>query len=224
MPQAASARPVLVIGNKNYSSWSLRPWLLLRQHGIAFDEVRLPLETAQFAAEIARWSPSRRVPALRHGDVAIWDSLAICEYVNETFLGGAGWPTDAATRALARAVSAEMHAGFVALRTAMPMNARRRRPSPSIAPEVLADLARIGELWADCRTRFGADGEFLFGSFSIADAMYAPVALRIVGYDAPIDARSRAYVDALLGLEALQEWLRDAAAEAEAVASTDMVP
>ncbi len=219
-----SARPILVIGNKNYSSWSLRPWLLLRQHGVAFDEVRLPLDTPQFAAEVARWSPTRRVPVLRHGEVAIWDSLAICEYVNETFLGGAGWPADAAARALARAVSAEMHAGFAALRSAMPMNARRRKPSPSIAPAVLADIARIGELWADCRARFGAGGDFLFGAFSIADAMYAPVVLRFVGYGAPIDARSRAYVDALLGLDAMQEWLRAAQAEPESVAATDTVP
>lgn len=217
-------RPLLVIGNKNYSSWSLRPWLLLRHHGIPFDEHRLPLDTPRFAAEIAQWSPTRRVPALRHGDVAIWDSLAICEYVSDVFLSGAGWPADVAARALARAASAEMHSGFAALRTAMPMNTRRHRPHPGLGADVLRDVERVLSLWADCRARFGGGGDFLFGGFSIADAMYAPVALRFASYGVELDAGGRAYVDALLGLDAMREWLRDAAAETESVAATDAVP
>lgn len=219
-----STRPILVIGNKNYSSWSLRPWLLLRHHGVAFDEHRIALDTPAFAAEVAPWSPSGRVPALRHGDIAIWDSLAICEYANETFLAGAGWPAAAAARALARTVSAEMHSGFQALRTTMPMNWRRRRPAVNVGAQTRRDIERVLALWADCRRRFGAGGPFLFGEFSIADAMYAPVALRFVSYGVVLDADAQAYVDALLGLVALQEWLRAAEVETEALPATDEIP
>lgn len=221
MESLVSTIPTLIIGNKNYSSWSLRPWLLLRHHGVAFDERRLLLDTPEFAAEVARWSPSGRVPALRHGEVAIWDSLAICEYADEVFLDGAGWPADVAARALARTVSAEMHSGFQALRTAMPMNARRRKASPGISAAVRHDIDRVFALWSDCRRRFGSGGPFLFGAFSIADAMYAPVALRFLSYGVALDEPARAYVGALLGLDALQEWLCAAAAEPETLAATD---
>lgn len=217
------ARPVLVIGNKNYSSWSLRPWLLLRQHRIAFDEMRLPLDTPQFASGIRRWSPSGRVPVLQHGDLTVWDSLAICEYADETFLDRTGWPADAAARAIARSVSAEMHAGFQALRSALPMNCRRRVSGFVADAAAQRDIARVCALWRDCRARFGAAGDFLFGGFSIADAMYAPVALRFVTYGIALDAGARAYVDALLALPALQEWLRDSATETEALPGTDRV-
>ena len=213
----------LHIANKNYSSWSLRPWLLLRHHGIAFDEQRLLLDTPEFARTIADWSPNRAVPALRHAGITIWDSLAICEYANETFLDGRGWPVDASARAVARSVSAEMHSGFQALRKALPMNCRRRTHGTPIGPDVQANIDRIGALWRDCRARFGADGAFLFGGFSIADAMYAPVVLRFVGYGVAMDAPMQAYVDTLLALPALQEWLRDAAAESESLAATDQV-
>lgn len=219
-----NARPILVIGNKNYSSWSLRPWLLLRHHGVVFDEHRILLDTPQFAAEVAPWSPNGRVPALRHGEISVWDSLAICEYVSETFLAGAGWPDDAAARAQARAVSAEMHSGFQALRTAMPMNCRRRKPAAAASVETRHDIERVVALWNDCRRRFGADGAFLFGGFSIADAMYAPVALRFLSYGVALDADARAYVDALLGLAALQEWLRAAEVETESLAATESIP
>lgn len=219
-----SALPLLVIGNKNYSSWSLRPWLLLRHHGIAFEELRLPLDTPQFANAIAQWSPSRHVPALRHGDVAIWDSLAICEYADEVLLDGAGWPADVAARAVARSVSAEMHSGFQALRAALPMNCRRRSRGFVADAEVQRDIDRIVDLWRDCRGRFGsASHGFLFGDFCIADAMYAPVALRFLSYGVGLDADAGAYVDALLELDALQEWLRAAATETETLPATDDV-
>ncbi len=218
-----TARPTLVIGNRNYSSWSLRPWLLLRVHGVAFDEVRLPLDTPEFAAKIPRWSPSGRVPVLRHGDLEIWDSLAICEYVNETFLDRAGWPHDASARAVARAVSAEMHAGFLALRDALPMNCRARRPGLAVGADARRDIDRVRAIWRDCRTRFAGTGAFLFGRFSIADAMYAPVASRFETYAVALDGPCRAYADTLLGLPAMREWMREAAAEPARLPAVDGV-
>lgn len=214
---------LLVIGNKNYSSWSLRPWLLLRETGIAFEEQRLSLDTPEFAREIGALSPNRRVPALRHGDLTIWDSLAICEYVNEAFLANAGWPSDAPARAIARAVSAEMHSGFQALRSHLPMNCRRRSGDFVVNADVQRDIERIAAIWRDCRARFGEGGAFLFGRFSIADAMYAPVVLRFVSYGVALDDGARAYAQAVLGLASMQEWLRDAAAETERLAATDSI-
>lgn len=219
-----SERPVLVIGNKNYSSWSLRPWLLLRHHGIAFDEQRLLLDTPAFARDIGDWSPGRTVPALHHRGFAVWDSLAICEYANETFLDGAGWPESAAARAVARSVSAEMHSGFRALRTALPMNCRRRTHGTPLGADVQDDIARVQAIWRDARARFGADGRFLFGAFSIADAMFAPVASRFTSYGVALDDVAHAWVDAVFALPAMQQWLHDAHAETESLAATDDVP
>ena len=206
-------KPTLVIGNKNYSSWSLRPWRLMRHHGIAFDEVRLPLDTPEFAQDIARWSPSGRVPVMHRGDLVVWDSLAISEYVNETWLDGRGWPADADARAVARAVSAEMHSGFQALRNALPLNCRRRAAATTISADVRADIDRITRIWRECRARYAAAGPYLFGGFSIADAMYAPVVLRFRSYVVPLGDVERRYSETMLALPALGEWL--AAAEAE---------
>jgi glutathione S-transferase len=206
-------RLTLVIGNKNYSSWSLRPWLLLRHHGVAFDEVRLPLDTPEFESGIARWSPSARVPVLHRGDLVVWDSLAISEYVSETFLDGRGWPSDASVRAVARSASAEMHSGFQAMRSALPMNCRKRAKGFVVPPEAARDVARILRLWRDCRARFGAMGKFLFGGFSIADAMYAPVVLRFRTYGIALEGVERDYSDAMLELPALRQWLEEAQAE-----------
>lgn len=208
-----AVKPTLVIGNKNYSSWSLRPWLLMRHHGVAFDEVRLPLDTPEFASDIARWSPSGRVPVLHRGDLVVWDSLAICEYVNETFLDGRGWPADREVRATARAVSAEMHSGFQTLREALPFNCRRRAPVNAMSGEARGEIERIMRIWRECRARYGAAGPFLFGAFTIADAMYAPVVLRFRSYVVALGAVERTYSDSMLALPALGEWL--AAAEAE---------
>lgn len=208
-----ASKPTLVIGNKNYSSWSLRPWLLLRQFGVAFDEVKLPLDTPEFHARIRGYSPAGRVPVLIDGDVHVWDSLAICDYANEYLLDGRGWPADRAARGWARAISAEMHSGFVALRTHLPMNTRRHGPMPAVGAGTLSDIARIRSLWREARERHAAQGPFLFGAFSIADAMYAPVALRFLSYSVELDAAERAYRDALLALPAMHEWLADAATE-----------
>jgi len=203
----------LIIGNKNYSSWSLRPWLLLRHHGIAFEEVRLPLDTPEFASGIARFSPSGRVPVLHRGDLVVWDSLAICEFVNETFLDGRGWPDDADARAVARSASAEMHSGFLAMRNALPMNCRKRAKGFVVPSEAERDIARVKQLWRDCRARFGASGPFLFGGFSIADAMYAPVVLRFRTYGVALDGVERDYAAAMLDVPAMRQWLQDAETE-----------
>lgn len=213
---APATRPTLVIGNKNYSSWSLRPWLLLRHHGVDFDEVRLPLDTPEFYSAIGRYSPTGRVPVLRVEDLVIWDSLAILEYSNERWLDGAGWPRDIAARALARSVSAEMHSGFSTLRAQCPMDCVKRSTAP-VSADAMRDIERIGALWRDCRARYGSGGPFLFGSFGIADAMYAPVVLRIVSYGIAIGPVERDYADALLALPALREWLADAEAEQRSV-------
>lgn len=205
--------PTLVIGNKNYSSWSLRPWLLLRQFDIAFDEIKLPLDTPEFDARIGDYSPAGRVPVLIDGTVHVWDSLAICEYANEVFLDGRGWPAGRAMRAWARSISAEMHAGFAALRTRLPMNTRRRGSMPAVDAGTAKDIARIRAIWRETRERHAGEGPFLFGAFSIADAMYAPVALRFVSYSVPIEAAERAWVETLLGLPPLREWLAAAATE-----------
>ena len=205
----------LVIGNKNYSSWSLRPWLLLTHAGIAFDEVRIGLFTATYRDEIARYSPAGKVPVLLDGPLTVWDSLAICEYVAEKFPDKALWPRERAARARARSVAAEMHSGFGTLRTHLPMNVRAHLPGRGHRRDVLAEAARIAESWLDCRTRFGAEGPFLFGAFSCADAMYAPVCSRFATYAVPLPDAARRYVDTILALPAMQTWSSAARAESE---------
>jgi glutathione S-transferase len=208
-----SSALTLIIGSKNYSSWSLRPWLLLRQFDLPFAEIKLPLDSLEFEERIGGFSPSRRVPALQDGEVCVWDSLAIAEYVNERYLGGHGWPAQVAARAMARSISAEMHSGFSALRKELPMNCRKRVRNHAASPEAVADITRIRAIWREARSRYGADGEFLFARFSIADAMFAPVVLRFVSYGVELDTVERRYVESILGLPSLQEWLADAATE-----------
>jgi glutathione S-transferase len=210
-------QPLLVIGNRNYSSWSLRPWLYLKQAGVEFDELRLPLDTPEFAERIGALSPTRKVPVLHHDGLVVWDSLAICEYASETFAAGRGWPGERRARAEARSAAAEMHSGFAALRQHLPMNCRRRFPGFPVPDAAKADIARVQALWATLRARHGGGGPFLCGEFGIVDAMYAPVALRFVSYDVALDETAREYVAALLALPALQAWLAAAAAETEVV-------
>lgn len=206
----------LVIGDCNFSSWSLRPWLAAKQAGIAFEEVRVRLRRPGTAAAIQRHSPSGKVPCLIDGEgdaaIVVWDSLAICEYLAE--LAPGLWPADRAARAEARAVSAEMHAGFAALRNAMGMDIRASRPGEGRTPEALADIARIVAIWEGCRARHAAGGPFLFGAFSIADAMYAPVVWRFVTHAVEVPPASRAWMETLLALPAMREWQAGALAEA----------
>jgi glutathione S-transferase len=204
----------LVIGNKNYSSWSLRPWLAMKQAGLEFQEVRIALDTPETHAEILHYSPAGRVPVLIHNGLTIWDSLAICEYVAEQFPGH-WFPADRAARAIARSVSAEMHSGFRDLRQHMPMDCRARLLGQGKTPGVQADIDRISEIWRTCRQQFGAGGDFLFGQFTLADAMYAPVVSRFVTYGVELDEIAQAYADAVWSLPALQEWMAAAAAESE---------
>ncbi len=208
---------ILVIGNKNYSSWSLRPWLALKQAGIPFREIHISLYTETSRAEIKKYSPSGKVPTLIDGTVTVWESLAICEYLADKFPEKHLWPADPAVRAVARAVATEMHAGFGALRQHMSMNVRKHLPGKGRTPEVLKDIERITTLWNDCRARFGKGGDFLFGRFSIADAMYAPVALRFVTYEVGLDPVSAAYVKTIADLPAIRQWLADARAETEVI-------
>lgn len=207
----------LVIGNKNYSSWSLRPWLALKQAGIPFAEERIPLYTPESKQRILARSPSGKVPALHDGELEVWDSLAICEYLAERHPAAGLWPAQAEARAVARAACAEMHAGFPELRGRMPMNLRRNLPGHGMTPEVAAEIARIVRLWRDCRGRFGAGGDFLFGGFTIADAFYAPVVLRFQTYGVALDPAARAYADAVLALPALRQWIAKARAESEVI-------
>ena len=203
----------LVIGNKNYSSWSLRPWLLMRHFGLQFQEVMLPLDTPEFFRRIPDYSPTGRVPALHVDEDVVWDSLAICETVNERWLDGRGWPDDPRARAAARSAACEMHSGFGALRSQLPMNCRRQPRTPHWDAAAARDAARIEAIWDDLRGRFGAGADFRCGPFGIVDAMFAPVCVRLRGYGVPVSSSSRAYMQSVFDLPAMREW--QAAAEAE---------
>jgi glutathione S-transferase len=211
MPELA-----LVIGNKNYSSWSMRPWVALRQAGIPFREIRIPLYQPDSRQRILEQSPAGKVPVLKDGPTLVWDSLAILEYLAERFPDRGLWPQEVAARARARSACAEMHSGFTALRTHMPMNLRASHPGRGRTPESEADIARIAALWSDCRARAGS-GDFLFGDFCNADAMYAPVATRFVTYGVELPAACQRYVDALLALPAVRQWYAEARAERELI-------
>jgi glutathione S-transferase len=198
----------IYLGNKNYSSWSLRPWLVLKRTTVAFDEVVIPLYQSGSRETILKYSPSGRVPALHHGAVMVWESLAICEYLAESFPNFELWPKDPAARATARAVSAEMHAGFRALREHFPMNIRSIFANREFDPEIQADINRIMSIWRDCRARFGeGQGEFLFGNFGIADAMFAPVVTRFRTYKVELERDAEAYCDTMMAMPAMQEWV-----------------
>ena len=203
----------LVIGNKNFSSWSLRAWLLMTHAGIPFREITVPLRQPDSRASVLKYSPSGRVPVLRDGPVVVWDSLAIGEFLAERHPELCLWPFDPVARATARSVSAEMHSGFQALRSSMSMNCAGSFPGQGHNPETDADIARISGIWGACRGCFAGDGPFLFGDFSVADAAFAPVAFRFRTYAVALDPVSRVYCDHLLGLPAMQRWLADARVE-----------
>lgn len=212
--------PTLVIANKLYSSWSLRPWLLLRQLGIPFDEVLIPLAQPDTKERILALAPGGTVPILIDDGATVWESLAIMDYAHERWPDAGVWPRDRIARAVARSISGEMHAGFRGLRSACPMNLGKVFAERDRGPDAARDVARIIAIWRDARTRFGAGGAFLFGAFSAADAMFAPIVTRLNTYSIPVDADIRAYMDAITGTAAFQEW-RNAALEETWVVAHD---
>ena len=212
----------LVIGNKAYSSWSFRPWVLMRMLDLPFEEVLVPLYRDGSAERIRALSPGGKVPALIDGDIVVWESLAIIEHLADRFPGRV-WPEEAAARAHARSLSTEMHAGFAALRSRCPMNMRRAPKAVVLGPETEANVARIVAGWAEARSRFGGGGAFLYGAFSGADAMYAPVVSRFHSYAVEVPAVARAYMDAVMALPAWREWKDAADAEPWHLADSDDV-
>jgi glutathione S-transferase len=207
----------LLIGNKNYSSWSLRPWIAMKLSGIPFEEKLIPLYEPGSREQVLTYSPAGKVPVLIDGDRHIWESLAILEYLAEKFPAAHLWPADATARSHARVVAAEMHAGFQPLRRSCPMNMwLPPKPRPQ-SEDVMADVNRIDAMWNNCRTRFGEiaenRGPFLFGAFGAADAMYAPVVARFHSYDIPVSRPARAYMDAVMALPAWTEWCEAGARE-----------
>jgi len=210
-------RYTLVIGNKNYSSWSLRAWLLMKQSRLVFDEVRVPLYLPSSKDTLRKYGPSGKVPVLLDGDITVWDSLAIAEYLAERHPELQLWPAVEAQRAVARSISAEMHSGFSPLRSNMSMNCRGSFPGRGRTVEVAADIERIQRIWTDCRERFGTTGPYLFGTFTVADAMYAPVVLRFKTYAVQLSPVTQQYANAVFSLPALQEWVAAAKAETEVI-------
>jgi glutathione S-transferase len=209
------SRPTLVIANKNYSSWSMRPWVLLRGAGVDFEEVQLKFESEAWRRDIGRWSPTGLLPVLWLDGEPVWDSLAIAETVAERFPDRQVWPRDAVARAHARALCAEMHAGFRSLRASMPMNIRGSHPGKGMTPEARRDIDRIVAIWTASRERFGRGGDLLFGGFTALDAFYAPVVMRFATYAVELPEVARAYADAVQALPAVREWCTAARDETE---------
>ena len=217
----AANRYRLVIGNKNWSSWSLRPWLAMRRAGLLFDEINVRLRLPESKAEILKHSPSGLVPTLIDGDLAVWDSLAILEYVAERHPEAELWPREARARAIARSASAEMHSGFGPLRQHCSMEVLASSPQATLPPEVEANVQRIVALWLECREKFGKGDPFLFGKFSIADAMYAPVAARFRTYIPDLrpygdDGSAQAYVETIFAMPEMAAWIEGARSETAA--------
>ena len=210
----------LAIGNKNYSSWSMRPWVLLTQAAIPFEEVQLWFDAEARAEGADRFSPTGQVPVLMVDGEPVWDSLAICETAAELFPDRMLWPQAPRARQVARAICAEMHAGFRSLRSAMPMNIRSRHPGKGMSADVQKDIERVAALWRDCRQRFGDGGDMLFGRFGVADAYYAPVVMRFMTYEVPLPEDAQRYADAVRALPAVRAWM-DAARQETAFVPAD---
>jgi glutathione S-transferase len=220
LERAENARLVLIIANKNYSSWSMRVWVAMTAFNIPFKEVNIFLDQADTASQIAKYSNSGRIPVLQDGETIVWDSLAICEYLAEQFREKNMWPLDVVKRAQARSICAEMHSGFNDLRTVMCMNIRARFPGKGRTPGVQGDIGRICEIWEDCMAQSGAH-DFLFGDFSIADAYFAPVVMRFQTYDVSLAPALQAYADRVANHPAVAQWVAQANAETEIIARYD---
>ncbi|MCA3584545.1 MAG: glutathione S-transferase family protein [Methylocystis sp.] len=212
----------LVIGNKNYSSWSLRPWIAMKQIGLTFEEALIPMAMPGTRAEMLRYAPTGLVPVLIDGEALVFETIAILEYLNDKYPEARLWPKDLAARAHARSIAAEMHGGFAALRRDCPMNIRRPVRRHIVSPEAAKQAERIDALWSDARARFGEGGPFLFGHFTNPDAMYAPVVNRFHTYDLPRSATAQAYMDAMMALPAWKEWEAASRAESWVIASSEI--
>ncbi|RJF97599.1 glutathione S-transferase family protein [Noviherbaspirillum saxi] len=220
---AGKAGYKLIIGNKNYSSWSMRPWVAMKAFGIPFEEVRISLGRADTSSRIAQHSNAGRVPVLVAGETTVWDSLAICEFLAEQFPDKAMWPQEITARAMARSICAEMHSGFTGLRSAMWMNVKASFPGKGRTPEAQSDIARICEIWDDCLARSGPH-HFLFGDFSIADAYFAPVVMRFRTYGVWLAPSLQAYVDRVIAHPAVAQWMEEALRESESLEKYDTYP
>ncbi|MGH1440636.1 MAG: glutathione S-transferase family protein [Cellvibrionaceae bacterium] len=212
----------LVIGNKNYSSWSLRPWILMKVAGIEFEEVKIELYSPEGKEQLKQYTDAAKVPVLIDNDMTIWDSLAIAEYLAEHHPEKALWPLASDGRAIARAATAEMHSSFNAIRNALPMNCRRKTDYENISPELQKDIDRVCTIWKECKTEYGEQGHFLFGDFSIVDAFYAPVVIRLNGYNIKVGESERQYMDNVLALPELKEWIDEAKGEETVVESYEI--
>jgi glutathione S-transferase len=223
LTEAHKAGLKLVIGNKNYSSWSMRPWVAMTAFGIPFEEIRILLDRPDTAERIAEVSAAGRVPVLLAGAITVWDSLAICEYLAEQFPDLHLWPQDVAARAMARSICAEMHSGFPELRNAMSMNIRASYPGKGRTAGAQADIGRISEIWEECLARFGHN-RFLFGEFSLADAYFAPVVMRFRTYGVTLVPALQGYAERVAAHPAVAQWMHEALAEPEAAPRYDIEP
>jgi len=212
----------LIIGNRNYSSWSLRAWLLLKENRLPFEEVRIPLDQPSTRRRLAEYTAAAKVPVLQDGELTVWDSLAICEYVSEQYLAGRGWPLALKARAQARAISAEMHSGFAEIRTRLPMNCRAQGRRVASTEGLEAEIARVDAIWSRCRQSYGEAGPGLFGTFSIADCMFAPMAFRFRTYGIALSKAASAYRDFVLDHASLRDWEARAREEPETIAAEEV--
>lgn len=207
----------LIIGNKNYSSWSLRPWVLMKQNNIPFQEDRLALFTDEAREVLSLYNSDFKVPLLKDGDLVVWDSLSILEYLSEQYLDNKGWPSNVKARAVARSLSAEMHSSFNCVRNELPMNCRKQFQDIQLSAGAESEIERIQMLWNTCREEFGEGGEWLFGEYSIADAMFAPIALRLKGYNISVGEAAGTYIQSVLNQPCIKEWIEAGALETEVI-------
>ena len=216
------ANLTLIIGNKNYSSWSLRPWIFMKHHQLEFREKRVALFTETTAEELAEYHSDFKVPVLKDNELFVWDSLSILEYISEQYLEDRGWPADAQARSVARSISAEMHSSYFNVREEMPMNCRRKFNTVKLSKGAAKEVERICWLWRTCRSEYGNTGEWLFGEYSIADAMFAPIALRFLGYSIPLSGVEESYVKSVLNHPGIIEWVEAGKLESEVIESNEI--
>jgi len=215
-------KPTLIIGNKNYSSWSLRPWILMCQNEIDFNEKRVALFVDSMETELKEYDSDTKVPILKHGNLIVWDTLSIMEYASEQFLDSKGWPADISARAVARSISAEMHSSFSSVRNELPMNCRKKFNNIKLSTAAKKEVERITSLWRKCRKQYGAEGEWLFGKYSIADAMFAPIALRFDGYNIALEGIEKEYVQSVLNQPCIIDWIAAGKLEKEIIEADEI--